>query len=89
MLQGEIGYTNLSFEIVQTGVLPGVHQLRPKLLDSTFKILNVMAHSKFHADSPSKLSRGGAPASVQACESGVRSVRHAAARHVRSIDEFK
>jgi hypothetical protein len=51
VLKRKIGHTNLSLEIVQTGVIPGVHQLCPELLDSTFEIFDVMTHSKFHADS--------------------------------------
>jgi len=57
VLEGEIGNTNFSFEIVQTGVIAGIHQLCPKLLDPAFKIFNVMTHSEFHADSSLKVSR--------------------------------
>jgi hypothetical protein len=49
VLKGKIGHTNLSFKIVQMGVILGIHQLCPELLDSTFEVFNVMMHSKFHA----------------------------------------
>ena len=57
VLKRKIGHTNLSLEIVQTGVIAGIHQLCPKLLDPAFKIFNVMTHSEFHADSSLKVSR--------------------------------